>query len=389
MPERILIVDDDLDTLRLVGLMLQKQGYQILAASNGPQGLNQATEHLPDLILLDVMMPGMDGYEVARRLRANPATAAIPILMFTAKSQLEDKIEGFEAGADDYLTKPTHPAELQAHVKALLARAKGRGSNPPSMPITETPGHILGVLTTRGGLGVTTVALNLASALHYTTKASVVFVELRPGQGTAAFDLSLDEAQSQALSTLLGLATNEIGRDRIRESLYAHPGGIKILAASQRPKDAALTVNGLAQAEALIKRMPFIAKYAVIDLGPGLPLISQKTLPYCQQVLVILEPTESSIRHTRALISDLTASGIEKERIFPVLNFRMRSEMYLSLNQVTEKLQHPIAVTISPAPELIMQAIQRKTTMVFYQPQSLAAQQFIELSNQIIERMPR
>lgn len=389
MPERILIIDDDLDTLRLVGLMLQKQGYQILAASNGLQGLSQASEHLPDLILLDVMMPGMDGYEVARRLRANPATAAIPILMFTAKSQLEDKVEGFEAGADDYLTKPTHPAELQAHVKALLARTKSRGINPPTVPPAETPGHLLGVLATRGGLGVTTVALNLASALHYKTKASVVFVELRPGQGTVAVDLSLDEAQSQALNALLKLATNEIGRDRIHESLYAHPGGIKILAASQRPRDAALTVSGLAQAEALIKRMPFIAKYTIIDLGPGLPVISQKLLPYCQQVIVVLEPTESSVQHTRALISDLTASGIEKERIFPALNFRMRSDMYLSMNQVAEKLQHPIAVTISPAPELIMQAIRRKTTAFFFQPEGLTAQQFIQLSNQIIERMPR
>ncbi len=87
MAEKILIIDDDLDTLRLVGLMLQKQGYSIMAASSGPQGLQMAFENPPDLVLLDVMMPGMDGYEVARQLRANQQTANIPILMFTAKSQ--------------------------------------------------------------------------------------------------------------------------------------------------------------------------------------------------------------------------------------------------------------------------------------------------------------
>ena len=123
MPEKILIVDDDVDTLRLVGIMLQRQGYQIIAATNGQQGLSKALEERPDLILLDVMMPDMDGYEVTRQLRQAPPTAQTPILMFTAKSQLDDKVAGFEVGVDDYLTKPTHPAELQAHVKALLARA--------------------------------------------------------------------------------------------------------------------------------------------------------------------------------------------------------------------------------------------------------------------------
>src|SRR5512141_449425 len=123
MSEKILIIDDDLDTLRLVGLMLQRQGYQISAATNGQQGLDKAFEEDPDLILLDVMMPDMDGYEVTRRLRRNPSTMVTPILMFTAKTQLDDKVVGFEVGANDYLTKPTHPSELQARVKALLLRA--------------------------------------------------------------------------------------------------------------------------------------------------------------------------------------------------------------------------------------------------------------------------
>ena len=123
MTEKILIIDDDVDTLRLVGLMLQRQGYLISAATNGEQGLAKAFEERPDIILLDVMMPDMDGYEVTRRLRKNPTTQSTPILMFTAKTQLDDKVAGFEVGADDYLTKPTHPTELQAHVKALLGRA--------------------------------------------------------------------------------------------------------------------------------------------------------------------------------------------------------------------------------------------------------------------------
>jgi len=123
MAEKILIVDDDIDTLRLLSLMLKKQGYQTVVAHNGSQGLLKMSEESPDLVLLDVMMPEMDGYEVARRLRSNPETTKVPILMFTAKSQASDKAIGFAAGVDDYLTKPTTPMELQEHVKALLARS--------------------------------------------------------------------------------------------------------------------------------------------------------------------------------------------------------------------------------------------------------------------------
>src|SRR5512141_2792943 len=104
MSEKILIVDDDLDTLRLVGLMLQRQGYQISAATNGQQGLDKAFEEGPELILLDVMMPDMAGYDVTRRLRRNPSTLATPVLMFTPKSQPDDKVIGFEVRANDYLT---------------------------------------------------------------------------------------------------------------------------------------------------------------------------------------------------------------------------------------------------------------------------------------------
>ncbi|RPI97270.1 MAG: response regulator, partial [Chloroflexi bacterium] len=134
MPEKILIVDDDVDTLRLVGLMLQRQGYQIVAANNGHQALTMAQSEKPDLILLDVMMPDMDGYEVTRRLRGSATTSSIPIIMFTAKSQVDDKVTGFDVGADDYLTKPTQPRELFAHVKAVLARGRKGGAAASATP---------------------------------------------------------------------------------------------------------------------------------------------------------------------------------------------------------------------------------------------------------------
>ena len=179
MPEKILVVDDDVDTLRLVGLMLQRQGYQIVAANNGHQALNLAQNENPDLIILDVMMPDMDGYEVTRRLRALATTKTTPIIMFTAKSQVDDKVSGFEAGVDDYLTKPTQPRELFAHVKAVLARS-GKSRAAPSDTVKRDLGHVIGVLASKGGLGCSTLATNLAISLRLRTQQTVTLGELRP-----------------------------------------------------------------------------------------------------------------------------------------------------------------------------------------------------------------
>ncbi len=102
--------------------MLERQGYSILAATGGRQALDLARSERPDLILLDIMMPDMDGLTVIRLLRADPETQNVLIIIFTSKNQTDDKLEGFGVGADDYLTKPTQPREILAHVKAVLSR---------------------------------------------------------------------------------------------------------------------------------------------------------------------------------------------------------------------------------------------------------------------------
>ena len=104
--ETILVVDDDTDILALLEMSLASDGFKVITASNGENGLQKAKVEQPDLILLDVMMPQMDGLEVIKRLKDNTETSAIPVLWLTAKTQTEDKLRGLEIGGDDYITKP-------------------------------------------------------------------------------------------------------------------------------------------------------------------------------------------------------------------------------------------------------------------------------------------
>ncbi|MEP2776346.1 MAG: response regulator transcription factor [Luteolibacter sp.] len=122
--QRVLIVEDEVDIADLVMFNLQRAGYEVLKAHDGIRGTEMAIAERPDLIVLDLMLPGRDGYSVFREVRRDARTSHIPVIMLTARAQTEDRIQGLEAGADDYLTKPFSPKELVLRVNAILKRAE-------------------------------------------------------------------------------------------------------------------------------------------------------------------------------------------------------------------------------------------------------------------------
>jgi len=122
--EKVLVIDDEEDILELVKYNLAKEGYRVTGVLSGEQALTKAKEEMPDVVLLDLMLPGLDGLEVCRRLKNNPATAQIPIVMLTAKGEDADIVTGLELGADDYVTKPFSPRVLLARIRAVLRRKR-------------------------------------------------------------------------------------------------------------------------------------------------------------------------------------------------------------------------------------------------------------------------
>ena len=383
MSEKILIVDDDVDTLRLVGLMLQRQGYQITAATNGEQGLERAFEERPDVILLDVMMPDMDGYEVTRRLRKNPVSSTTPILLFTAKTQLDDKVTGFEAGADDYLTKPTHPAELQAHIRALLARAHPKKAEELDTAVQEHHGRLIGVLAARGGLGTSTFASNLAGAFFTRTHQDVLLAELTPGQGSLGMDLGTPG--SMGLNELLCGKPVEVTREKVESLLVSHGSGLRLLLASENPHDVHL-INQVDNYLALVKSLPSLAQFVVLDLGSGLPPFVERLMPLCTDRVIVLEGSPNVIAQSRMLIDELAALQIDPSTITVVLNNRIRTEAQMSLADVQQELGHPIAATLTPAPEMFASAARIHTPAVLSQPTNLTSQQILKVADLILER---
>ena len=126
----ILIVDDEKQLVSLVKLHMEMAGYEVLSAKDGEEALEIVRKESPDLIILDLMIPKIDGWEVCRRIRAESKVGNIPIIMLSARTETEDKLKGYECGTDDYVTKPFSPRELVARVKRVLARAENGSSGP-------------------------------------------------------------------------------------------------------------------------------------------------------------------------------------------------------------------------------------------------------------------
>lgn len=382
MPEKILIVDDDVETLRLVGLMLQRQGYEIAAASNGTQAIAMAQSELPDLIVLDIMMPDMDGYQVTKQLRGMSETSSTPILMFTAKSQVDDKVAGYDAGVDDYLTKPVHPAELVAHIKALLSRTRSR----PAAEVITEKGYLVGVTACRGGMGCSSMALNLAACMSQVTKAPTIAVELRPGQGTWGPDLGFNNAEG--LNNLLQHKPSEINAQLIEQSLVSTGFGARLLLAPVNFGNMDF-VGYADKILAIINAIALMKIPTFFDIGTGFLPGFDKICRKMDEIIILTEPQLVTVKRTKKFIEQLNTSNITGGKMIELVLFnRVRADIQMSSMQVTEELDGmPISVMIPPAPELANQASQKHAPMYTLQPEGLVSQQLMRLAEIIHEHI--
>jgi pilus assembly protein CpaE len=380
MPEKILLVDDDIDTLRLVGMMLESKGYEIIAADQGEKAITLAKSDLPDLIILDIMMPGMNGFEVTQAIRQDEDTEDIPIIIFTAKSDMEDKVRGLELGAEAYLTKPISTRELLAHVKAVIARSSK--IRPPEDSAAEK-GAVIAILAPRGGMGVSTVAINLGVSLVKTSHQDVVVSDFRPGQGILG--LETGHHASVGFNRLLELQPRELTGRRIEQEIVVHSSGVRLLLSSSTPADGKYLTR-VENFSAIARLLPRLATYVVLDLGSGLNPVHEKVLPHCNRVLVLVEPIPVSVAQAGNMLSDLRTLGVGESQIDAVMVNRVRSSIQLTISEVENQLGRSLLVSFPPNPELAYQASIQSIPMILLQPEGLLAQQFEQLAVKVAQR---
>jgi DNA-binding response OmpR family regulator len=375
MSEKILIVDDDPDTVKFLGIFISRLGYEPLQALSGMQALELAHQHLPNLIILDVMMPNVDGYEVARSLRRHPETALIPILMLSAKTQVQDRLAGYDSGVDLYLTKPILPVDLQANIKAMLTRRHAQ------LEAQAKKGYLLGVLAAKGGLGASSVALNLAVAYKQKHQAKVVAVELRPGQGSWAEELGINVADG--LSNLLSLSPTEITPGRIEQELQQTVFGIPLLLASN---DSLVQehLGAIMQFESILEGLGRIADLVVLDIGTNFHPAFDIFLNLSDELVLVTDSQPVTIKRTHPLLAQLRSKDFGSSKALSLLTVnRARSDMGMTVTQIEQALGHSVILGIPPAPELAFLAGSRMQPMFLAQPGGIISGQFDTLAEHI------
>jgi pilus assembly protein CpaE len=321
MAAKILVVDDDANVQRLLQYTLKQEGYDVVVAADGAEGFRLWGAEIPDLILLDVMLPKLDGYQVAAKIRSEEGGAShVPIIMLTAEREVEQKVRGLRAGADDYLIKPFHPAELLARIKSLLARFAPRDvllARPPM-------GRVLAFYGAKGGVGTTTIAINAAIALHRELGRKVCLVDanLQFGDHRVFLDLGLDR---KSIVDIVSAPSMDV--DLVRQVMIKHDSGVDLLLAPPSPESADLVHAD--HLPAIIEHLQTLYDYILIDVDKRLDDINLGVFEAAETVFVVMTADLSCLKNVRLILETMSHLGYPAGKLELVLN---RSNAFTGIN---------------------------------------------------------
>jgi pilus assembly protein CpaE len=302
MGKKILVIEDDDIALRLIDYTLHKEGHEVILAKNGLEGIKKAQSEEPDLIILDIMLPGIDGFEVCHRLRAEPQTVHLPILMLSGKAQETDKATGMKVGADDYVTKPVAPRELISRIESLLARK------------TAVKSKIISFLGTKDGVGTTTMLVNVAVTLSQQGKR-VIVTDLCSHNSNLIGHLGLKPEHN--ITELLARPIETLKHRELEAALVVHHTGVRVLATphpNEECKEFSPTAVNL-----LLGRLREVSDYLLIDLSSPPSVLGKAIIIRCDLVVIVTDFKAGALADLTSTAALLQKIGVAKERLGAVV----------------------------------------------------------------------
>ncbi len=344
---RILVVEDNDDVRTMYGMLLRSWGYDIYEAPNGTEGLAMARSLRPDLIILDVMMPDIDGYEVCQQLRSDPEFQAIPIIFVTALGGIDDRVKAYTTGADDFITKgQISRKELDVRIQAALARNQRIQQSVKSTDteVAQPPrGVIIALAALRGGVGVSSIALNLAAMAAQQSERPVVLVDMAFPIGSLGLWSGFSGARhvvellNQNVADLNITLINHYSVQHIR-GFFIIPGPSSLVSLQQIHS---LTV------QRFISLLREHGYYAILDLGRATLPMLWGVPKWCDWNIVITDD-DPTARHMAGLhLKALADQGVDQRSLLLVYNDRNNKNISIGIG-----LPRPPDATIAYQPDI-------------------------------------
>jgi pilus assembly protein CpaE len=378
MAAKILVVDDDPNVQRLLTYTLKQEGYEVVVAGDGSEGFRLWSTETPDLILLDVMLPKLDGYQVAAKIRAEEGTLAhVPIIMLTAEREVEQKVRGLRAGADDYLIKPFHPAELLARIKSLLARFA-----PTDALVGRPPlGRIHVYYGAKGGVGTTTITINAAIALHRELGRKVALVDgnLQFGDHRVFLDLGLDRKSIVDVVT-----APSIDIDLIKQVLVKHDSGVDLLLAPPSPETAELVTQD--HMPLILEHLRTLYDYVLVDIDKKLDEVNLRILDAADTIFVVMTADLSCLKNVRLVLETIANLGYEAGKVRLVLN-RSNAFTGISVKNAEGALKRTIDHQVVNEYRGAISALNSGAPFMFTKADSLLGRSMLDFAR-VVDKLP-
>ena len=369
--ERILFVDDEEQIRKLLSTYLGRQGYEVSLATDGYEALKAIRLRAPDLVITDVAMPNMNGFELTRRLRGDHRTARIPVLMLSARKEADDVLTGYSEGADEYIAKPIEMSVLAAKIDVLLKRVRTTAGE-----TVKRRGRVILFAHGKGGAGATTLAVNAAVALAETKLYRVGLLDLNLEFGNAYMHLDLKPAQR--LSDLASIDPAELDDAVFSRLLTQDRSGVQLVVGAGAPEDAELVTVPLVQHS--IDRMRAATDYVVVDTPATFSQQVLAAVDASDAIAIVAEPHVASLKAAQDWLAILEKLSYPKERVLIVLNRTTQSG--LETDQVARFFNRRPDVVV-PFTPVFDDAADRGRPLVVLHPDNAAAKVMRDLAAQL------
>jgi pilus assembly protein CpaE len=374
--ERILFVDDEEQIRKLISTYLTRQGYDVVVATDGYEALKSVRSHMPQLVITDVSMPNMNGFELTRRLRADHKTARIPVLMLSARKEADDVLTGYSEGADEYIAKPIEMSVLAAKIDVLLKRVTAMAGE-----MVKRGGRVILFAHGKGGSGATTLAANAAVALAETKLYRVSVLDLNLEFGNMHMQLDLKPAQT--LADIARMETSQIDEvvwSKLREQ---DRSGVQLISGSDLPENAELVTVPLVQHT--IDHLRQASDYVIVDTPATFTQQVLAAVDASDAIVVVAEPHVASMKATKDWLDVLDKLSYPKERVLLVLNRTTPSG--LESDQVSRFFNRKADLVVPNTP-VFDEAFDRGRPLVVLRPDNSAAKVMRDLAAQLTVLAP-